>query len=162
MSLTTKTFAALLAITGLPATAAAQGVISERNVSLQLARTIADAALQCATDGGISVAVVDRSGQLRLLMRSDASPPLGIELARRKAYTARVFRRPSLEWAKRTEGPLAGQRMLADVIPLGGGVPLQVGKDTIGAVGVSGAAGGQEGDENCAKGAIEKVADQLK
>ena len=110
---------------------------------------------------GVTVAVVDRSGQLRALLRGDGSPPHGIELARRKAYTARTFRRPSLEWAKRSEGDLAGQRNLAEVIPLGGGVPIAVGNDVIGAIGVSGS-GGQQDDENCAKGAIAKVADQLK
>ena len=162
MSRLLKALAVALVPLALAAGARAQGVISERNVSMQLARTIADAVLQCPTDGGISVAVVDRSGQLRVLLRSDGAPPHGIELARRKAYTARVFRRPSLEWAKRTETGLAGQRMLADVIPLGGGMPIQVGNDTIGAVGVSGASGGQEGDENCAKAAIAGVADQLK
>ena len=108
------------------------------------------------------MAVVDRSGQLRVLLRGDGSPPHGFELARRKAYTSRTFRRPSLEWAKRTETGLAGQRMLADVIPLGGGMPIKVGDETIGAVGVTGVPGGQEGDENCAKAAIAKVADQLK
>jgi uncharacterized protein GlcG (DUF336 family) len=143
--------------------AQAQGVISERNVSMQLARAIADAAMECAANGvGLSVAVVDRSGQLRVLIRGDGSPPQGIELARRKAYTARVFRRSSLEWAKRTETNLIGQRSLAEVIPLGGGVPIKVGDDTIGAVGVSGTSGGQQADDNCAKAAIAKVADQLK
>jgi uncharacterized protein GlcG (DUF336 family) len=85
-----------------------------------------------------------------------------MELARRKAYTARTFRRSSLEWAKRSETELVGQRSLAEVIPLGGGVPIQVGNDTIGAVGVSGTSGGQQADDNCAKAAIAKVADQLK
>lgn len=56
---------------------------------------------------------------------------------------------------------LVGQRQLFDVIPLGGGVPIMVGDETIGAVGVSGS-GGQQKDEDCAKGAIAKVADQLK
>ena len=163
MSPVVKAIAAALAAVALPAAAGAQGVISERNVSMQLARTIADAAMECAKNGtGLSVAVVDRSGGVRVLIRGDNSPPHGIELARRKAYTARVFRRPSLEWAKRSETGLAGQRMLADVIPLGGGMPIKAGDETIGAVGVSGTSGGQQGDDNCAKAAIAKVADQLK
>ena len=162
MSPIAKAFAAVLATVALPAAANAQGVISERNVSMQLARTIADAAMQCATDGGLSVAVVDRSGQLKVLLRGDGSPPHGIELARRKAYTSRTFRRPSLEWAKRSETDLVGQRSLAEVIPLGGGMPIKVGDETIGAVGVSGTSGGQQGDEDCAKAAIAKVAEQLK
>jgi len=162
MSLVLKVMG-VLAVMVLANPALAQGVISERNVSTQLARAIADAAMTCAENGvGLSVAVVDRSGQLRVLMRGDGPPPHGMELARRKAYTARTFRRSSLEWAKRSETELAGQRSLAEVIPLGGGVPIQVGNDTIGAVGVSGTSGGQQADDNCAKAAIAKVADQLK
>jgi uncharacterized protein GlcG (DUF336 family) len=161
MSSIFKAVAGLLLIIALPIAASAQGVISERNVSMQLARTIADAAMQCATDGGLSVAVVDRSGQLKVLLRGDGSPPHGTELARRKAYTSRTFRRPSLEWAKRSETDLVGQRSLAEVIPLGGGMPIKVGNETIGAIGVSGTTGGQQGDEDCAKAAIAKAADQL-
>jgi uncharacterized protein GlcG (DUF336 family) len=147
----------------LPLAANAQGVIAERNVSTQLARAVADAAMECASNGvGLSVAVVDRSGQVRVLIRGDASPPHGMDLARRKAYTARTFRRTSLDWAKRSETMNQGQRSLADVIPLGGGVPINIGEETIGAVGVSGTSGGQEGDDTCAKAAIAKVADQLK
>ena len=162
MSPVAKVLAAVFATIALPAMVGAQGVISERNVSMRLARAIADAAMECATTGGLSVAVVDRSGQLKVLLRGDGTPPSGIELARRKAYTARTFRRSSLEWAKRSETALIGQRSLAEVIPLGGGVPIQVGDDTIGAVGVSGTSGGQEGDDTCAKAAVAKVADQLK
>lgn len=153
----------LFAATAWAGLASAQGVIMERNVSMQMARAIADGVMECNKDGrGITVAVVDRSGQVKVLVRGDNTPPHGLELARRKAYTARTFRRPSLEWAKRSEGELSGQRNLADVIPLGGGVPIMVGEETIGAVGVSGSPGGQPGDENCAKGAIAKIADQLK
>src|SRR5882757_11091414 len=146
-----------------PIPAYAQGIIAERNVSTQLARTIADTAMECANNGaGLSVAVVDRSGQLKVLIRGDGSPPHGLELARRKAYTARTFRRTSLDWAKRSETTNQAQRNLAEVIALGGGVPINIGDETIGAVGVSGTSGGQEGDDSCAKAAIAKVADQLK
>ena len=48
------------------------------------------------------------------------------------------------------------------VIPLGGGMPINVGEETIGGVGLSGAPGGQEQEEACAKAGIAKVADQLK
>jgi uncharacterized protein GlcG (DUF336 family) len=141
----------------------ASGAISERNISTPLARALADAAMECSANGaGLAVAVVDRHGQVRVWIRGDSSAPHVFDLARRKAYTARTFRQTSLEWAKRSETALAGQRMLADVIPLGGGVPIKVGDETIGAIGVSGTSGGQEGDENCAKAAIAKVADQLK
>ncbi len=62
----------------------------------------------------------------------------------------------------RTETTNQGQRMLSDVIPLGGGMPITVGEDTIGAIGLSGAPGGQDKEEACAKAGIEKVRDQLK
>jgi uncharacterized protein GlcG (DUF336 family) len=94
MSSVLKVLAGALAVVALASGAQAQGVISERNVSTQLARAIADAAMECAANGvGLSVAVVDRSGQLRVLMRGDGTPPHGMELARRKAYTAALVAR---------------------------------------------------------------------
>ena len=143
-----------------PSTAGAQ-VLMARDVSLRMALTIAEAALaECGSN--TSVAVVDRAGRLRVFLQGDNANPHNIELARRKAYTARTFRTSSAEWAKRTETTNAGQRMLADVIPLGGGMPINVGMETIGGVGLSGAVGGQEKEEACAKTGIAKVADQLK
>jgi len=156
--------AAALAAAGAAGPAQAQGVRMDRNVSMKLASAIMTAAMeQCIADGySVSVAVVDRAGQMVAFLRGDNTGPHTADLARRKAYTARTFRRSSLEWAQRTEGTaLAGQRSLADVIPLGGGLPIKVGDDTIGAVGVSGAPG-QEKDEACARAALAKVADQLK
>ena len=89
--------------------------------------------------------------------------PHNADLARRKAYTARTFKVPSMEVAKRTNGPtdLSGQRFLVDIIPLGGGVPINVGNDTIGALGISGSPT-QEADEKCANAAIASVAAQLR
>ena len=59
------------------------------------------------------------------------------------------------------ERELAGQRNLAEVIPLGGGVPIDAGKDTIGAVGVSGSPG-QDKDEACAVAGVATIAADLK
>ena len=142
----------------------AQGVRMDPNVSMDMANAIMNAAMdRCSKDGyQVSVAVVDRAGQMIAFLRADGSAPHTAELARRKAYTARTFRRSSLEWAKRSEEPaFVGQRSLTDVIALGGGLPINVGDDTIGGVGVSGAPG-QEKDEACARAALAKVADQLK
>ncbi|HEY7666204.1 MAG TPA: heme-binding protein [Xanthobacteraceae bacterium] len=139
-------------------------VIMQRDVGVRMGLAIAVAALdQCEQDGNsVSVAVVDRAGRLRVFLQSDRANPHNLELARRKAYTARTFGRSSAEWAKRTtEIPeLAAQRQLADVIALRGGVPIKVGNETIGAVGVSGSSA--EGDEKCALAGVAKVADQLK
>ena len=148
---------------GLSSPVAAQ-VITHRDVGVRMGLAIAIAALdQCEVDGNsVSVAVVDRAGRLRVFLQSDKANPHNIELARRKAYTARTFGRTSADWAKRTaELPdLAAQRQLEDVIALRGGVPIKVGNETIGAVGVSGSS--SEGDEKCAIVVIAKVADQLK
>jgi len=152
--------AAVAAIIAVPGSASAQ-VLTQRDVSLRMALAIAEAALaECGVT--TSVAVVDRAGRLRVFLQGDNANPHNTELARRKAYTARTFRQPSAQWAKNTETQNAGQRMLADVIPLGGGMPINAGEDTIGGVGLSGAIGGQPKEEACAKAGIDKVADQLK
>jgi uncharacterized protein GlcG (DUF336 family) len=136
-------------------------VLMHRDVSLRMALTIAETALaECGINA--SIAVVDRAGRVRVLLQGDNANPHNMELARRKAYTARTFRQPSSAWAKRTETTNSGQRMLADVIPLGGGVPINAGEETVGGVGLSGAPGGQVKEEACANAGIAKVADQLK
>lgn len=144
----------------LPTASNAQ-VLVQKDVSLRMALTIAEAAIaECGTR--TSVAIVDRAGRLRVFLQGDDASPHNLELARRKAYTARTFRTESAEWAKRTETANQGQRMLAEVIPLGGGVPIRVGEDVIGAIGMSGAVGGQPKEEACGKAGIAKVADQLR
>ena len=136
-------------------------VLMERDVSLRMALTIAETAIaECGVK--TSVAVVDRAGRLRVFLQGDGAAPHNIELARRKAYTARTFGRTSAEWAARTETNLAGQRMLSEVIPLAGGVPIKVGDETIGGVGLSGAPMGGAQEEACAKAGIAKIADQLR
>ena len=136
-------------------------VLSERDVSLRMALTIAETALeQCGVK--TSVAVVDRAGRLRVFLQGDGASPHNLELSRRKAYTALTFRQTSAEWAARTETTLSGQRMLADVIPLAGGVPIKAGEDTIGGVGLSGAPMGGAQEEACGRAGIAKVADQLR
>lgn len=157
MSLVTS----LAALVALSSSAKAQ-VLTEKNISIKLALVIAETALNECTPR-VSVAVLDRAGRLRVFLQGDNASPHNLELARRKAYTALTFRRPSADWAKRTaEGDLTGQRSLTDVIPLGGGVPIMIGDDAIGSVGLSGAPGGQQQEEACAKAGIAKVQDQLK
>jgi uncharacterized protein GlcG (DUF336 family) len=146
---------------GLASAPSGAQVLMQRDVSLRMALTIAETA--SAECGAIaSIAVVDRAGRIKILLRGDGGSPHNVELARRKAYTARTFRMTSAAWAKRTESVNQGQRMLSDVIPLGGGVPIMVGNETIGAIGLSGAPGGQAKEEACAMAGIAKVADQLK
>ena len=101
----------------------------QRNLSIRLALTIAETALAECGDR-VSVAVVDRTGRLKVFLQGDNAAPHNIELARRKAYTSQTFGRTSLEWAQRTESSnISGQRMLTDVITQQGGVPIKFGDD---------------------------------
>jgi uncharacterized protein GlcG (DUF336 family) len=148
----------------LASSAAPAQVISHRDVGSHMALAMVAAAVaKCEQNGaGLTVAVVDRQGQLRALLVADTAAPHHVELAQRKAYTALTARRSSAEWAKATEpgSRIAGQRSMAKVIPLSGGVPIKVGDETIGAVGVSGSS--TEQDEICATAGLAGVADQLK
>jgi len=139
-------------------------VVSHRDVGAHMAETIIAAAVKkCEKDGnGLTIAVVDRQGQLRAMLVADTAAPHHVELAQRKAYTALTARRSSADWAKATEpgAQIAGQRSMAKVIPLAGGIPIKVGDETIGAVGVSGSS--TDPDEVCAKAGLAGVEDQLK
>ena len=147
----------------LPAVASAQGLVTQKILSLGLARTIAEAALgECKSKGfATSVAVVDRAGQVLVLLRDENASAQTAEMSRRKAYTARMFRTSTMEFQKRTADPLyAAQRDVADILALGGGVPIQIGEEVIGGVGSSGSS--QVQDDACARAGVAKVADLLK
>ena len=142
----------------------AQGVVMQRNLSLPMAKTIAEAALaECKAKGfNTSVAVVDRAGQVLVILRDEQATPQTADMARRKAYTARMYRITTMEFQKRTadDPARAAQRELADILALSGGVPIQVGTDTIGGIGSAGST--LEMDDACSKAGIAKVATLLK
>jgi uncharacterized protein GlcG (DUF336 family) len=143
--------------------ASAQGLVTQRNLSLAMAKTFAEAALaECKSKGfNTAVAVVDRAGQVMVILRDEQATAQQAEMARRKAYTARMFRTTTPEFQKRTsEGPYTAQRDVADILALGGGVPILVGNEVIGGVGSSGSS--QEQDDACAKAGVAKVAELLK
>lgn len=160
---------ALRALVGIAAAAAAfgdgaaQGVVMQRNLSLSMAKTIAEATIAACKDKGYATAaaVVDRAGQVMVILRDEQASAQTAEMARRKAYTAKMFRSTTLDFQKRTAEPkYAAQRDVADILALGGGVPIQIGNEVIGGVGSSGSS--QEQDDACAKAGIAKVADLLK
>jgi uncharacterized protein GlcG (DUF336 family) len=146
------------------APAGAQGLVTQRNLSLGMAKTIAEAALAACAEKGYhtAAAVVDRAGQILVILRDERATPQVAEMARRKAYTARMFRTTTAEFQKRTsDNPAyAGQRNLPDILALSGGAPIKVGDDTVGAVGSAGST--LEQDDACAKAGVAKVADLLK
>ena len=157
------TIAMAIAVIFLAPATSGQGVVMQRNLSLAMAKTIAEATLaECKSKGfNTAAAVVDRAGQVLVILRDEQATAQTAEMARRKAYTARMFRLTTLDFQKRTSDPtLAAQRDVADILALGGGVPIQAGSDTIGGVGSSGSS--QEMDDACAKAGIAKVANLLK
>jgi uncharacterized protein GlcG (DUF336 family) len=143
----------------------AQGVLMVREVSVDMAHAMVAAGLaRCRQDKfKVSIAVVGRDGHLLAFLREDGANQHTVELATRKAYTSRVFRQTSREFAQRLlDNPQsAGLRDTTGVMASIGGLPIKVGGEVIGGIGVSGAPGGQN-DEACAQAGLDKVADQLK
>jgi uncharacterized protein GlcG (DUF336 family) len=119
----------------------------------------------------VTVAVVDRIGGIRFAVRADGAPADDIDVARRKAYTARTFRQATSAWIQRTAPDavdakgqpilLTGQRQLENTITRAGGMPIIWHGDAIGGIGVTGSKGGDDMDETCAKAGTAAISDQL-
>jgi uncharacterized protein GlcG (DUF336 family) len=152
---------ALVAATAAPANAE---LLAQKVLPTPTALAIAQTAYDVCYQQGyrISVTVVGDQGQILIAIRGDGSSPHTFENSHRKAYTSRTFRTPSGEFAQRVkDNPTLSAVHLANVIAAQGALPIKAGDVVIGAVGVSGAPGGDK-DEACAKAGIDKVADQLK
>lgn len=147
-----------------PVPADAQGIVMQRNLSLGMAKTIAEATLAACKSKGYNTAaaVVDRAGDVLIMLRDEQASSQVLEMARRKAYTAKMFRVATKDFQERTQNDpaRAAQRDLADILALSGGVPIQVGNETIGAIGSAGST--LDTDDACAKAGIAKVAELLK
>lgn len=158
-----KGLAAFAITTVLTSAAAAEGLVTQKNIPLAMAEVIAQAALaQCQSMGfKVSVAVVDREGLTLVMLRGDGAGMHTPEGAERKAFTARTFSQPSADFVKRmADRPdTAGSVHYARVLALPGGLPIKAGNEVVGAVGVSGSPGK---DDVCSQAGIDKVADQLK
>jgi uncharacterized protein GlcG (DUF336 family) len=139
-------------------------LVAHKDISAAMALAMAETAIAtCKTNGyNVSANVVGRNGEVIVAMRGDNTGPHTLENSMKKAYTARAQRRSSGEFATAVkDNPVAGALSLTNITPAQGALPIKVGEDTIGAIGVSGAPGGDK-DEACAKAGIDKVADQLK
>lgn len=156
--------AALAGLAWIMAAPAQAQLLQEKSLSTATALTIAQTAYGTCVQQGyrVSVQVVGREGQVLAAIRGDGTAPHTFENSLRKAYTARTFRVPSGEFAQRIkDNPSSGAVHLANVIAAQGALPIKLGDEVIGGVGVSGAPGGEK-DEACAKAGIDKVAEQLK
>lgn len=153
-----------LALSLIATAASAQGVRAEKNISLELANQIAAAAVAaCAANGyAVAATVVDRAGSVRAIQRADNAGPHTLSSSQAKAYTSASAKSNTgamMEGAQKNPGG-ANLVYLPGFLLLAGGVPIKVGNETIGAVGVGGAPGGHL-DEQCALAGIAKVQEQL-
>ena len=146
------------------ASAAQAQLLNHKDLSLATALALATTASEtCKAQGNrVTVAVIGRTGEIIVQLRGDDASPHTIENSFRKAYTARTFRTASGEFGQRQKENAPGFALwLSNISATPGGLPIKVGDDVIGAVGVSGSPGGDK-DEACAKAGLDKVADQLK
>lgn len=159
-----KSLLSVLALTAVAAGVQAQTVRTERNMSLELASQIAGATVAACTAKGFAVTatVVDRAGTVRAVHRADLAGPHTLEASRLKAYTSASAKNSTqaiMETAQKNPAA-ANLGSIPGYLLLGGGVPVKVGNDVIGAVGVGGAPGGHL-DEQCAVAALEQVKEWL-
>jgi uncharacterized protein GlcG (DUF336 family) len=145
-------------------TPAGAQLLVHKDLTVAIAKTIVETSIEsCKARGwSVSAVVVDRAGETLVAMRGDNASPHTMENARRKAYTARTFRQTTAEYAKKyvEHNPVVMQQVtLPGVIAIPGGVPIKVGEDVIGGVGLSGSPGK---DEECVQAGLDKVKEQLK
>jgi uncharacterized protein GlcG (DUF336 family) len=157
--------ASIVVFTGINAWAA-DPLPTETHKLLPLALAVEAAQAAIATCKGqgynVSAVVVDRTGVTQLLAAGDGASVGSRDLARRKAYTSAIRGITTGDLAKRVAVPGAFNPTLYDtqLVTSQGGLPIKAGDETIGAIGVSGAPGGEK-DEACASAGLGKIGDRL-
>jgi uncharacterized protein GlcG (DUF336 family) len=163
MSSMLKIVGGVVWVVALCSSASAQGLVSQKNIPLPMAMTIAEAAMKKCTELGfkVSVVIVDRAGLPLVMLRGDGAGLHTPEGADRKAYTARTFGTSSADFVKRmlNDPTSVGSKEYSRVLAISGGLPIKVGDEVVGAVGVSGSPGR---DDECSQAGIDKVAAYLK
>jgi uncharacterized protein GlcG (DUF336 family) len=153
---------ALLAAGGLAH--ATDATFNVRQLTPETALKAAQAALaRCRADGyQVAVAVVDRAGLTQVLLRDRFAGAHTLEVSANKAWSAVSFRTNTgeIEKASRPGQSMAGIRHFPRLVAVGGGVMIEAGGSLLGAIGVSGAPGG-EADEACAVAGLKAIADSL-
>jgi uncharacterized protein GlcG (DUF336 family) len=139
-------------------------VVKKHSISFELAQKMVGAALAKAKELGVTenVAIVDDGGNLKAFGRMDGAPILSIQMAQNKAYTA-LFGVSTQEFFNFIQGDpslLAGIPTLSRVAAWGGGFPIKVNGEIVGAIGLSGAPAVQN-DVDCAKAALALVPDAV-
>ena len=155
-----KPICGFLLVASAQAFAAQPAPLQQSNMSLNLANALVEATMAaCHAQGRSAVAaVIDRGGHLLSLQRDDSVGPHNTDAAVKKAFTALSTKTPSRIFADNArKNPESNNLNTIDsLLLIGGGVPVKVGDEVIGAIGVGGA-GGSVIDEGCALQAIDKV-----
>ncbi len=143
---------------------AQDALVTHKTLSPELALELANATLNDCRKRGfqVAVAVTDRFGITQVLLRDRFAGPHTVQTATGKAWTAVSFRTNTTDLVAATaaNSPQAGIRNLPGVVIVGGGVLIEAGGTIVGAVGVSGAPGG-DADHACAKTGIDAIRDKL-
>jgi uncharacterized protein GlcG (DUF336 family) len=151
----------LLISCAVPSGTLADDLPKESILPLGMANKAIQAALDaCKKDGyRVSVSVVDREGVLRAMGRADGAGPHTIDSSRKKAYTAASLRRSTSELADLVAKVPALQALRdinGEVLVLGGGLPVEIGGEVVGGIGVGGAPGTHL-DDACAQGGLDAI-----
>lgn len=140
------------------------GTYSIKQLTPETALTAARAALESCRKSGYQVGVVvsDRASVVQVLLRDRFAGAHTVDVATNKAWTSASFRISTLALAQETQAgkSMSGIRAMPRVAAIGGGLPIEAGGSVLGAIGVSGAPGG-EADEACAKAGIKAIADSI-
>ncbi len=153
---------ALFGLTGV--VSAQEATFQTKSLTPETALIAAKAAMQSCREQGyqVAVAVVDRAGLTQVFLRDRFAGAHTVDIATNKAWTAASFRTSTLSLAVDTQPgkPMSGIRGAPRVLAAGGGVLVEAGGFAFGAIGVSGAPGG-EADEACAQAGIKAIADAI-
>lgn len=154
---------ALLPVLCAPLLAKAEvpAVIKIPRLTLEASEKLAQATVAACRKEGIQigVTVVDRSGDTMVLLRDTLAPRITIEISRQKAFTAVNFNAPLSTMENRFTKPFAVGKVDGLVFSAGG-IPIEAAGNIVGAVGVSGAATGEQ-DEACAREGLKAIAFDL-
>jgi len=129
--------------------ARAADAMTRRVLSLAEAKAVITAAADAAkkNNAGGSIAVVDDGGHLLALERLDNTFPAAAPISIEKARSAAVFRKPTADFENAVKNGRVSLIANQQLLPLEGGVPIVVGGQVIGAVGVAGAMSAQQDDD---------------
>jgi len=156
-----KKFPALLALLATASLQAAD-IVEEKNIGMELARDIAsETVLACRKDGyHVSAVVVDRHAIVRAALRDDLAARFTLEIAERKANMTVMAWMDSGDFRQARSDIRPDLNQIDGLIVMEGGVKIVAGGYNLGAVGVSGAPGGDK-DAACARKALEKLAERI-